>query len=392
MKLTNYTQMEKNMWIKELRINNFRNYKNEEIKFEKNINIFYGENAQGKTNIIEAIFLCSMGRSFRTNKDKEMILLNEGQANIEIEFEKSDRSGKIKIELAGKKNVSINGIKIKKLSELLGNVNIVIFTPDDINILKGGPQNRRKFLDIMISQLRPNYMHLLTLYKQTLEQRNNYLKQIKFENKPENMLDIWDEKLVDYGIKIYEYRNEFIEKIQKKIKNIHFNITQEKENIEIKYFSDASTRQNFINELKSKRKLDIIKGFTTKGVHHDDFLIYLNDKQVNIYGSQGQHRTAMLSLKLSELNIIEDEIGEKPILLLDEPTEGLDRETERQILRLILAHSENKTLIMVTHRLTAIEQFDELCVIDEAKLIEKGTYAELLQLEKGFFKQLVERV
>ena len=120
-------------------------------------------------------------------------------------------------------------------------------------------------------------MHLLTLYKQTLEQRNNYLKQIKFENKPENMLDIWDEKLVDYGIKIYEYRNEFIEKIQKKIKNIHFNITQEKENIEIKYFSDASTRQNFINELKSKRKLDIIKGFTTKGAHRDDFNIYIND-------------------------------------------------------------------------------------------------------------------
>ncbi len=127
-----------------------------------------------------------------------------------------------------KKNIYLNGIKLKKLSELLGNINIVIFTPDDINILKGGPQNRRKFLDIMISQLRPNYMHLLTLYKQTLEQRNNYLKQIKFENKPENMLDIWDEKLVDYGIKIYEYRNEFIEKIQKKIKNIHFNITQEK--------------------------------------------------------------------------------------------------------------------------------------------------------------------
>lgn len=127
-----------------------------------------------------------------------------------------------------KKNIYLNGIKLKKLSELLGNINIVIFTPDDINILKGGPQNRRKFLDIMISQLRPNYMHLLTLYKQTLEQRNNYLKQIKFENKPENMLDIWGEKLVDYGIKIYEYRNEFIEKIQKKIKNIHFNITQEK--------------------------------------------------------------------------------------------------------------------------------------------------------------------
>ena len=356
------------MWIKELRINNFRNYKNEEIKFEKNINIFYGENAQGKTNIIEAIFLCSMGRSFRTNKDKEMILLNESQANIEIEFEKSDRSGKIKIELAGKKNVSINGIKIKKLSELLGNVNIVIFTPDDINILKGGPQNRRKFLDIMISQLRPNYMHLLTLYKQTLEQRNNYLKQIKFENKPENMLDIWDEKLVDYGIKIYEYRNEFIEKIQRKIKNIHFNITQEKENIEIKYFSDASTRQNFINELKSKRKLDIIKGFTTKGVHHDDFLIYLNDKQVNIYGSQGQHRTAMLSLKLSELQVIYDDIGEYPILLLDDFMSELDEKRRKNFLENI---KNIQVIITCTDKIVLENLNYFLYNVVDGKIIEK---------------------
>lgn len=356
------------MWIKELKINNFRNYKNEEIKFEKNINIFYGENAQGKTNIIEAIFLCSMGRSFRTNKDKEMILLNESQANIEIEFEKSDRSGKIKIELAGKKNVSINGIKIKKLSELLGNVNIVIFTPDDINILKGGPQNRRKFLDIMISQLRPNYMHLLTLYKQTLEQRNNYLKQIKFENKPENMLDIWDEKLVDYGIKIYEYRNEFIEKIQRKIKNIHFNITQEKENIEIKYFSDASTRQNFINELKSKRKLDIIKGFTTKGVHHDDFLIYLNDKQVNIYGSQGQHRTAMLSLKLSELQVIYDDIGEYPILLLDDFMSELDEKRRKNFLENI---KNIQVIITCTDKIVLENLNYFLYNVVDGKIIEK---------------------
>ena len=190
MKLTNYTQMEKNMWIKELRINNFRNYKNEEIKFEKNINIFYGENAQGKTNIIEAIFLCSMGRSFRTNKDKEMILLNESQANIEIEFEKSDRSGKIKIIIADKKQIEVNGVKIKKLSELIGNLNLVIFTPDDIQILKNGPAERRRFLDMMIGQLRPNYVHNLNLYLKTLEQRNNYLRQIKELNKPENMLEI----------------------------------------------------------------------------------------------------------------------------------------------------------------------------------------------------------
>lgn len=142
------------MWIKKIKIKNFRNYNEQEINLEKNINIFYGQNAQGKTNIIEAIFLCSLGKSFRAKKDNEMIKINERNSLIEIEYEKSDRDGKIKIELGNKKNIYINGIKIKKLSELLGNLNIVIFTPDDISILKGGPENRRKFLDIMISQLR----------------------------------------------------------------------------------------------------------------------------------------------------------------------------------------------------------------------------------------------
>ena len=205
------------MWISKIKINNFRNYELQEINLEKNINVFYGENAQGKTNIIESIFLCSMGRSFRTNKDKEMIKLNSENASIEIEYQKTDRDGKIKIELGNKKNVFINGIKIKKLSELLGNINVVIFTPDDINILKGGPQNRRKFLDIMISQLKPNYMHNLNLYLKTLEQRNNYLRQIREENKDEKLLEIWDEKLAEYAFIISKYRNEYIEKIKEKI-------------------------------------------------------------------------------------------------------------------------------------------------------------------------------
>ena len=192
------------MWINKIKVNNFRNYDNEEIELNKNINIFYGENAQGKTNIIEAIFLSSMGKSFRAKKDKEMIKLSENRAMIEILFNKKDRDGKIKIELQNKKNVYLNGIKLKKLSELLGNINIVIFTPDDINILKGGPQNRRRFLDIMISQLKPNYMYNLNLYLKTLEQRNNYLRQIKEYNKDENLLEIWDEKLAEYAFNIYE--------------------------------------------------------------------------------------------------------------------------------------------------------------------------------------------
>ncbi len=320
------------MWINNIKLNNFRNYNNKEIKLHENINVFFGENAQGKTNIIESIFLCSIGKSFRTNKEKELIKFNEEKTSVEINYEKSDRTGKIKIEIGEKKQVYLNGIKIKKLSELLGNINVVIFTPDDINILKGGPQNRRKFLDIMISQLRPNYMHILSLYNKTLEQRNNYLKQIKTEKKEENLLEIWDEKLIDYGIKIYEYRKEFIEKIKNKIKNIHADITNGKEEIEIEYISDAVTRQNFLNELKSRRKLDIIKGYTTKGIHRDDFIIYINKKEVGTFGSQGQNRTAMLSLKLSELQVIYDDIGEYPILLLDDFMSELDSKRRESFL------------------------------------------------------------
>ena len=321
------------MWIKKVNLNNFRNYNNEEIYLDKNINLFYGENAQGKTNIIEAIFLSSMGKSFRAKKDKEMIKLKEENSRVEVFFEKLDREGKIKIELDNKKSVFLNEIKLKKLSELLGNLNIVIFTPDDINILKGGPQSRRRFLDIMISQLKPNYMYNLSLYSKTLEQRNNYLRQIKEEKKDENLLDIWDEKLADYAINIYNYRKEFINKIKEKIEKIHEEITNKKEKINIEYLVEFKNKEEYLNLLKQKRKLDIIKGFTTKGIHRDDFTIYINDKEVNVYGSQGQHRTAILSLKLCELNIIKEETGEEPILLLDDFMSELDENRRKNFLK-----------------------------------------------------------
>ena len=318
--------------LKKIKIKNFRNYESEEINLDKNINIFYGQNAQGKTNIIESIFLCSLGKSFRAKKDKEMIKLNEQNAIVEVEYEKSDRDGKIKIEIRNKKNIYLNGIKIKKLSELLGNLNIVIFTPDDINILKGGPQNRRRFLDIMISQLRPNYMHILNLYIKTMEQRNIYLRQIKEEHKDENLLDIWDEKLSEYAIKIYEYRKEFIKKIIKKLDIIHKNITNNAEQIELDYITECDSKEKYLKLLKERRKLDIIKGFTTKGVHRDDFMIYINKKDIKIFGSQGQNRTAMLSLKLAELQVIYDEIGEYPILLLDDFMSELDKTRRKNFL------------------------------------------------------------
>ena len=273
------------MLITNLKIQNFRNYNELNLDFNNGINVIYGNNAQGKTNILEAIFLTSIGKSFRTNKDKELIKMGEDFAKIEVEFSKSDRNGSIKIEISDKKNVYLNGVKIKKLSELLGNMNIVIFTPDDINILKSGPAQRRRFLDIFISQLRPNYVYCLNLYLKALEQKNNYLKQIKFENKSEDFLDIWDEKLADYAERVFKYRFEFIEKLKNKIKDVHSIITENNENIEIEYVTDFTNKNEFLNKLKNNRKLDISKGYSGKGVHRDDFNIYINKNLVNIYGS-----------------------------------------------------------------------------------------------------------
>lgn len=331
------------MWAKNIKLYNFRNYENEKIDLDKNINIFYGENAQGKTNIIEAIFLSSMGKSFRAKKDSEMINLDKTSATVEVNYEKKDREGKIKIELGKRKIIYNNGIKLKKLSELLGTINIVIFTPDDIEILKGGPQQRRKFLDIMISQLRPNYISILNTYSKIIEQRNNYLRQIKEENKKIELLDIWDEKLIEYAYRISKYRNEFIEKISKKIKTIHNKITNNKEDIEIKYKTECLDIENFKRALINRRKLDIIKGYTTKGIHRDDFEVYINNKELNIYGSQGQHRTAILSLKISELEVIHDEIDEYPILLLDDFMSELDLNRKKNLLKYM-----EKTQVIIT--------------------------------------------
>lgn len=322
------------MLITELELQNFRNYKEQKIKFCNSINIIYGDNAQGKTNIIESIFLSAFGKSFRTVKEKELVKDGEDFLNINLKYKNKDRDGNIKIQIENKKNIWVNGIKIKKLSELLGNINVVLFTPDDINILKDGPARRRRFLDMMIGQIRPNYVYNLNMYLKVLEQRNNYLKQLKNGSAKLNneMLDIWDEKLAVYANKICMYRLEFINKIKDKINEIHRYITENKEEIDIEYVTDCMDEELLLKQIKERRKIDIIKGFSTKGVHRDDFNIYINKNLINIYGSQGQHRTAVLSLKMCELEIIKEEIGETPILLLDDFMSELDAKRRRNFL------------------------------------------------------------
>ena len=339
------------MFIKKIKLQNFRNYEDEEFEFEKNFNIIYGDNAQGKTNIIEAIYLSSIGRSFRTKKDSELIKIGKEKAIIELDYVRVDRKGKIRIEIDNKKNFFLNGIKQKKLSDIIGKVHIVLFNPDDINIIKEGPSQRRKFLDIMISQLKPNYLHILNTYLKTIEQRNIYLKQIRVENKPEELLDIWDIRLAELSEKIYNYRNYYMQKIKEKIKDIHNNITNCGnlcENIEIIYLKNGENKEDFYNSLKNSRKSDIKKGFTTTGVHRDDFRILINNKDVESFGSQGQQRTSVLSLKLSELEIIYDEIGEKPILLLDDFMSELD---EKRRINFIETINDNQVFITCTDKI-----------------------------------------
>ncbi len=341
------------MYITKLKLENFRNYNIQEIEFNRGINVIYGDNAQGKTNILEAIFLCSMGKSFRTSKDKELIKINSNYAKINIEYEKSDREGKIDYIIADKKNISVNGVKIKKLSELLGNINSIIFSPDDMEILKDGPQKRRKFLNMLISQLRPRYIFNMNAYNKTLEQRNNYLRQIKLENKPENMLEIWDEKLANHAQIIYEFRKEFVDKLLKKIVDIHKNITDNSEIIDLKYISEFKDKESYKQKLIENRKNDIYKGYTTKGIHRDDLEVYLNGKNINLYGSQGQFRTAILSLKLSELYVIYDEIGEYPILLLDDFMSELDDKRRKKFVENI---TDAQVILTGTHKLV-LENF-----------------------------------
>ena len=323
------------MYIEQINLKNFRNYEEQEITLNPYINIFYGNNAQGKTNILESIFLCGFGKSFRTSKEREMIKLQKDFLEVNIKYQKSDRDGKIRIILSNKKQIEVNGVKIKKLSELVGNLNLVIFTPDDIQILKNGPDKRRRFLDMMIGQLRPNYVYTLNLYLKTLEQRNNYLRQIKEENKSEEMLEIWDEKLAEYAEIICKYRKEFIEKIKEQIKVIHPKITENNEILNLIYITECDNKETYLSLLKQRRKLDIIKGFTTKGIHRDDFKVFINDKEIGIYGSQGQHRTAILTLKLAELYVIYNEIGEYPILLLDDFMSELDENRRKSFLQYI---------------------------------------------------------
>lgn len=322
------------MFISKLKLINFRNYNTLDIDLHDKLNIFIGNNAQGKTNILESIYLSGFGKSFRTNKDKELININSEMAYVKVEGKK--RYSEVSIELrlwnSKKKEIKTNGISLTKLSELLGNIFIVIFSPEDLKLIKGGPSERRRFIDREISHINKKYYHDIMSYNKVLMQRNNLLKRIAYNKNLLKTIDVWNEKLVEYGTGVILKRLEFINRLNSLSRLMHRKITDGKENLEVRYLSnielDSKSKDeisaNFKKKLEKKIEIDTKRGYTSVGPHKDDLGIYIDDKDIRVFGSQGQQRTAALSLKLSEIEIIKGEVGEYPILLLDDVMSELD--------------------------------------------------------------------
>ena len=313
------------MIIESLELKNYRNYKELHINFDPGTNVLYGDNAQGKTNILESVYVCATTKSHRGSKDREIIEFGEEESHIKMNIRKDDVPYRIDMHLKKNKTkgVAINGIAIHKASELFGVVNVVFFSPEDLNLIKNGPAERRRFVDLELCQLNRLYVHSLVQYNKIILQRNKLLKEIAFRPEYEEMLDIYDMQLVSYGRELIHYRNDFIDQMNGIIRNIHFNLSGGKEELEIRY--EPNTEADVLEKaLKKSRMQDLRQKTTLTGPHRDDISFYVNNIDIRKFGSQGQQRTAALSLKLAEIELVKKIVKDYPILLLDDVLSELD--------------------------------------------------------------------
>ena len=324
------------MFIESLELKNFRNYRSLGLSFDEGTNIFYGDNAQGKTNILEAIYLCGTTKSHKGSKDREIIRFEEEESHIRMILQKNNVRHKIDMHLKKNKakGVAIDGIPIRKASELFGIINLVFFSPEDLNIIKNGPLERRKFMDSELCQLNRFYLSQLANYNKIVIQRNKLLKDIDYNPGLIETLNVWDYQLCDCAKKIIEKRKEFIEKLSVIANSIHSNLTGNIENLNISY-EPNTVIELFEKELEINRNKDLKQKSTSVGPHRDDILFSINDIDIRKYGSQGQQRTTALSLKLSEIELIKKNTNSMPVLLLDDVLSELDKNRQNYLLNSI---------------------------------------------------------
>lgn len=340
------------MQIKSLELNNYRNYNNQKITLSSNLNVLVGKNAQGKTNMLEGIFLCAIGRSPRTTKDKDLIKWNCSFSKITLEVLKNIGQKKIELYLFNNQNkaIKINGIGIKRMGELMGEFNAIYFSPDELKLVKESPDERRRFMDISLSQFSKTYFYNLSKYNQILAQRNKLLKSSPNENVILQTISVWDQQLAEVGAKLIIERMALVEKLKKYAVEIQSYLTDEKENLQLSYVglvgnSSDEIKEQLINAYKNSFQKDVTLGYTTVGPHRDDIKIVLDGIDVRHFGSQGQQRTTALSLKLAELEVFNENIGEYPVLLLDDVLSELDKNRQIKLLNRV---SKIQTVITCT--------------------------------------------
>ncbi|WP_077612852.1 DNA replication/repair protein RecF [Clostridium sp. Marseille-P2415] len=321
------------MMIESIELKNYRNYDELHMDFSQGTNILYGDNAQGKTNVLEAIYVCATTKSHRGSKDKEIIQFDRDESHIKLNVRKKDIPYRIDMHLKKNKakGVAVNGVPIKKASELFGIVNVVFFSPEDLNLIKNGPAERRRFVDLELCQLNKLYVHSLVQYNRIVTQRNKLLKDMAFRPDYEETLDIWDMQLVQYGKEIIYYRKEFVEQLGEIIGNIHHRLSAEKESLRIFYEPNVAA-DAFEDTLRRSRQQDLKQKMTLTGPHRDDLSFMINEIDIRRFGSQGQQRTAALSLKLAEIELVKKVVHDYPILLLDDVLSELDNSRQNQLL------------------------------------------------------------
>ena len=356
------------MYVERVSVKGFRNLLPLSLSLSRGLNLFYGNNAQGKTNFLEAVYMCSTGRSQRANTDREMVGYSETDAYVQaLVHTPPNRYNKINIHLhkSDKKGIAINGLPIKKLGQLFGNLLTVIFSPEDLQLIKAGPSERRRFMDVGLCQLSMIYYYELQQYYRVLKQRNNLLKSIRTASGLRDTIAVWDEQLVGHGVKIISLRDEFIETLNGFAQEAHGGLTNELERLTLTY-RPSTTPSDFAERLVRGLERDVVLGSTSVGIHKDDLIFEINGEDVRIFGSQGQQRTAALSAKLAEVELMTEKKQTSPVLLLDDVLSELDDKRQNCLMRSI----ENIQTIMTCTKL------DMLLPTTAVYMVENGEIRE----------------